>query len=153
MNSLMGLASIRPAEILDALDTCLQVVDGQAITPAAMHARGWRSVASAGPASLPRAAHYARPDGNLQIIVPQDGDNARACTTIAIIGPASNKAILEALATERLDPATQGVSPVSQAGGLNWTTAKASVVMDISPLTRGGPNRAWVIVHPRAAHP
>lgn len=153
LNPLVGLATIRPAEILDALDTCLEVVDGQAISSGAMHALGWLSVAGTGPGSLPGAAYYARPGGNLQIIVPQDGDNAKACTTIGIIGAASNKAIMEELATERLGPATQGVSPVSRAGDLNWTTPMASVVMDISPLARDGPYRAWVIVHPRDVHP
>ena len=153
MNPLAGLASNPPADIVDALLTCLKVVDGTPIEPAAMHALGWKSVVNSAPDMLPDARYYARPSKNLQIMISKTGDNAKVCTTIGVIGGVGNKAELESLVTRRLGAPSQGASAISSAGSMSWATAKASVVMDINALTRGGVHRAWVVVHPLGMRP
>ncbi|PSJ43558.1 hypothetical protein [Allosphingosinicella deserti] len=150
LHPLAGLAPVTPQQVADAIVTCAALVHGHIIAPAALHQRGWESVAGTAPDGAPDAQYFARPSGDLQIVVPRSGDSARTCSTYGIVGSAANKAKLEQLLVARFGPSLKPATPFLSRQSVSWNTDDAEIMVDVSPLMRGGIYRASVIVLPKS---
>ena len=150
LHPLAGLSPVTPQQVADAIVTCAALVHGQIIAPAALHQLGWESMAGTAPDGAPDAQYFARPSGDLQIVVPKSGDSARTCSTYGIVGSAANKAKLEQLLVARFGPSLKPATPFLSRQSVRWNTDDAEIEVDVSPLMRGGTYRASAIVLPKS---